>query len=100
MESDPVLREASRCGIPAVAIRVVGDVVDEDFPFDFTTAIDGDGRLRSSVVLRAALARPWQWPTLVRFGLAQQRALRKLGDFLDRFVVALVDRDHDRSGRL
>jgi adenosylhomocysteine nucleosidase len=92
MESYPVLREAARRGVPGVAIRAVGDVVDEDLPFDFTDAIAGDGTLRKVVLLRQALARPSRWPMLVRFGAAQQRALAELAVFLDRFVVALVER--------
>jgi adenosylhomocysteine nucleosidase len=89
MESYPVLREAARCGVPGIAVRAVGDAVDEDLPFDFTEAIADDGTLRKRVLLRQALSRPSRWPMLARFGAAQQRALVELAAFLDRFVVAI-----------
>jgi nucleoside phosphorylase len=92
MESYPVLREAGRSGIPGIAIRVVGDSVDEDLPFDFTAAIRDDGTIRRSAMLRQVLASPRRWPMLVRFGAEQQRALTALAAFLDRFVVAFVER--------
>jgi adenosylhomocysteine nucleosidase len=89
MESYLVLREAARCGVPGVAVRAVGDAVDEDLPFDFNEALADDGTLRKVVLLRQALASPLRWPTLARFGVAQQRALAGLAGFLDRFVVAI-----------
>jgi adenosylhomocysteine nucleosidase len=89
MESYPIFREAARCGIPAVAIRAVGDAADEDLPFDFNEAIADDGALRKIVLLRQVLASPSRWPMLARFAAAQQRALTGLARFLDRFVVAI-----------
>jgi hypothetical protein len=91
MEGYPVLREAARCGIPAVAIRAVGDSVEEDLPLDFTEAIRGDGTIRKIALLRQALVSPRRVPMLVRFGAAQQRALTRLAACLDRFVVAFVE---------
>jgi len=91
MESYPVLREAARYKIPGIAIRAIGDVLDENLPFDFNLAIARDGTLRPTVLLRQALARPWRWPMLVRFGAAQQRALSDLATFLDRFFGALIE---------
>jgi nucleoside phosphorylase len=92
MESYPILREAARRGIPAVAIRTVGDAANEDLPFDFNEAIAADGTLRKIVLVRQVLASPWRWPMLARFGAAQQRALTGLAGFLDRFVVAMGPR--------
>lgn len=89
MESYPILCEAACRGIPAVAIRTVGDAADEDLPFDFNQAIADDGTLRRITLLRQLLASPWRWPMLARFGAAQQRALAGLAGFLDRFVVAI-----------
>jgi nucleoside phosphorylase len=87
MESFAVLSEAAERGIPAVAIRVIGDAADEDIPLDFTRAIRPDGTLGIGRILREAAGRPDRWMSLFSFGLRQRRALRALAGFLDRFVL-------------
>jgi nucleoside phosphorylase len=89
MESFAVLSEARAHNTPAVAVRVVGDTVNEDLPIDFMRAIGPDGAVHVSGVLREILSRPTHWPAIVRFGLSNRRSLTRLAAFLDRFVAAI-----------
>jgi nucleoside phosphorylase len=95
MESYVVLSEAARCGIPGLAIRVIGDAADEDLPLDFTRGVRPDGGLDVPGLIAQAARRPDRWPSLVAFGWRQRRALRSLAAFLDRLVPELAT---DQSG--
>jgi adenosylhomocysteine nucleosidase len=90
MESFAVVRESNARGIPAAAIRVVGDRADEDLPIDFARALGPGGTLSLRRLLMEAVRHPRQWASLVSFGLRQRRALDMLARFLDRFVSELV----------
>jgi nucleoside phosphorylase len=89
MESFALISEARARGMPTVAIRVVGDTVDENLPIDFSRAIGSGGTLDVSRILPEVISHPSRWPALVRFGLSQRRALNRLAGLLDRFVAEI-----------
>jgi nucleoside phosphorylase len=95
MESFPLISEARAHGMPAVAIRVVGDTFREDLPIDFTRAIRPGGAFGVSRLLPEIASHPGRWAALVRFGLSQKRSLTRLAGFLDRFFAAI---DYPDSG--
>src|SRR5215472_4856454 len=66
MESYPILAEAARSGVPAVAIRAVSDAVDFDVPYDFDRARDARGQIRMLGVASQALLRPSGLPALMK----------------------------------
>jgi nucleoside phosphorylase len=92
MESFAILAMAIERGIPGLAVRVVGDVVDVEVPLDFEPAIRPDGTIRTMKLFTQAVAHPRDWPALLAFGQAQRRALDGLARFLDRFVEDLTRR--------
>jgi nucleoside phosphorylase len=89
MESFWILEEAARRGIPSIAVRVIGDPVDETLPLDFNRAIRADGTVNVLNLTGQAVAAPWRWRAIVSFALRQRRAVRELAAFLDRFAAAL-----------
>src|SRR5437016_11628400 len=90
MESYPILAEASRRGIPAVAIRAISDTADQNLPLDFSRIINEDGKLEWLPALSQVAASPGSLPQLVRFGLDSSRAARRLVEFLDKYMGCLV----------
>jgi hypothetical protein len=89
MESFRILEEAQRRGIPSVAIRVIGDAVDEALPIDFDQAVRADGTVNLMNLAVQAMKAPSRWPALLLFGCRQRSAVRELAGFLDRFVSTL-----------
>lgn len=89
MESYAVLAEAARWGVPAVAIRAVGETLEMDLPYDFSRALDARGGLSLPRLLAQVAARPHRLPALVHLGRQSRRASVALAEFLDRYVRAL-----------
>jgi hypothetical protein len=48
-----------------------------------------DGTIGAGALMSAIIVRPWRWPSIVRFAVAQRRALDRLAVFLDRFTASL-----------
>ncbi len=86
MESDAVLAEAARCGVPAVAIRAIGDTCEMDLPYEFDRVIDPCGRMHLPVLLAQVARRPHRLPELVRLGRQCRHAAASLARFLDVYV--------------
>jgi nucleoside phosphorylase len=89
MESATILEAAALRRIPSIAVRVVGDASDEDLPLDFDRLTRADGTIAAGALTAAIVVRPWRWPSIVHFAVAQRRALDRLAVFLDRFTVSL-----------
>ncbi len=92
MESFEVLREATVRGIPAVAIRAVSDVADEEFPLDLNRVFDDVGRVSLPRVMGQVARHPNSIPGLVRLGQRSRRAAESLAEFLDRYVALVAER--------
>jgi adenosylhomocysteine nucleosidase len=91
MESFGVLLAADEKGIPAVAIRVVSDTVDEDLPLDMNEVLTDAGEVSLPRVLGQVVLHPGAVPGLVRLGQNSKRAADALAEFLDRYVTRLAD---------
>jgi len=92
MESFEVLREAASRGIPAVAIRSVSDVVDEELPLDLNRVFDDQGRVSFLRVMGQVALHPGSISALMRLGQRSRLAAESLAKFLDRYVVFVAER--------
>lgn len=84
MESYELLAAANRAGLPAAALRVVGDPAAQDLP-DFNQAINAQGALDGRKALRIALGSPLRTLRLLR---ANKRAINHLGKALEAILTA------------
>ena len=92
MESFEILHEASAFGVPAVAIRAVSDLADEDLPLDMNEILSDEGRVSVSRVLGQVTLHPSSVPGLVKLGQQTKRATESLARFLDRYVTTISER--------
>jgi len=90
MESYVVLAEARAAGVPAVAVRVVGDTAEQDLPLDFSKSLGASGRVSLPGVLAQLARHPLRIPAVARLGQQTQRAASRLAGFLDRYVRYLA----------
>lgn len=90
MESLGVLSAAEERGVPAVAIRVISDTVDEDLPLDMNEVLTDAGRVSIPRVLGQVALHPGAVPGLMRLGRDSKRAAVTLCEFLDRYARRLA----------
>jgi adenosylhomocysteine nucleosidase len=90
MESFELLREASARGIPAVAVRAVSDMLDEDLPLDMNQIFTDGGQVSIPRVLGQVARRPQALPGLMRLGRQSQDAAESLARFLDAYLPVLA----------
>ena len=100
MESMMVMQRWACEGIPAVAIRTIADSVNDTVPYDFEAASDSAGQVRLQSTFGQIIRRPWELPSLVRFGIASWRATVSLARYLDRFVEELALQQSRQSSGL
>lgn len=93
METARLFAEARALGVPALAIRVIGDPVDEPVPIELMRAMGPDHVVRPGRFAFEAARRPWRWPALARAFRTHDRARHQLAAFLDRLVHALDARE-------
>jgi len=92
MESYVILAEAARCGVPALAVRAVSDTADFDMPYDFATACDAQGQIRTAGILSQILRKPSGVSALMKLARDSRAASRRLAGFLDAFVGTMAER--------
>jgi nucleoside phosphorylase len=92
MESFEILHEAKEHGIPAVAIRSISDLADEELPLDMNRIFSEDGEVSVPGVVAEVVRRPQSIPGLVRLGQQSSRAAESLAQFLDKYVAMVVER--------
>jgi nucleoside phosphorylase len=90
MESFQVLTESLAGGVPAIAVRAVGDTAAEDMPIDFNFALTPEGTISKQRLALALLSRPSALLALLRFARQSRDAAISLADYLDCFVVDLA----------
>jgi len=90
METLTLMQRWAREGVPAIAIRTISDTAGDEVPCDFEAASDSTGRLRLWSILAQIMRRPFEMPSLIRFGITGRRATVSLARFLDRFVEKLA----------
>jgi nucleoside phosphorylase len=92
MESFPILDEALRAGIPALALRCVSDASHTALPWDFSRLLDARGRLSPWQLALLPLRAPHAIPSVLRFARASHGATLRLAQFLDLFLWKALDR--------
>ena len=92
MESFGILTEAAASGIPAIAIRAVSDVADEDLPLDMNKVFTDKGRVSVPRVLGQVARHPASVPGLMKLGQQSKKAAEALTEFLDRYVALVAER--------
>jgi len=92
MESYTILAEAARYGVPAVAVRAIGDTAGFDMPYDFESVRDSRGQIRVSGVVAQVLRRPFGLAALLALARDCRAASKHLANFLDVFTTTLADR--------
>lgn len=99
MESFVVLSEARRRGVPAVAIRAISDLADEDLPFDMTGVFTEEGRISMPLVLAQIAKHPQSISAVMKLGQNAKAAATGLAAFLDCFVGRLAAAGVDLEGK-
>jgi adenosylhomocysteine nucleosidase len=99
MESFIILAEASRRGVPAIAVRAVSDLADEDLPFDMTGIFTEEGRISMPLVLAQVAKHPQSISAVMKLGQSAKAAATELAAFLDRYVEKLAAAGTGLEGR-
>jgi len=89
MESLPLMKQWSACGIPSLALRVILDPVEMPMTCDFEAAMDAHGQVRITRILAQLARRPQFLPDFLRLAQQSRRVLTILARFLDRFFERL-----------
>lgn len=99
MESFGVLSEAAESGVPAVAIRAVSDLVDENLPLDMNEVFTDEGKVSIPRVLGQVARHPGAVPGLMKLGQQSKTAAEALARFLDRYVATVAEQSAAPSAR-
>jgi adenosylhomocysteine nucleosidase len=90
MESFEVLSEALAWMTEGIAVRAVSDTADEDLPLDFDQVVTEQGELSMARLAGQIVRKPSAIPGLIRLGKRSGEAAKRLADFLDSYIAALV----------
>ncbi|MGC8743032.1 MAG: hypothetical protein ACP5T0_04040 [Verrucomicrobiia bacterium] len=85
MESGIIKEICKRHNIPAVTVRVISDIAQEDLPLDFNDYIDENGDIKISKILMKIATNPQLAARLINFQKQTDNAARALGEFLNKF---------------
>ncbi|PYT04259.1 MAG: hypothetical protein DMF60_15875 [Acidobacteria bacterium] len=86
MESTAIARVCGRRGLPFLVARSITDLLDEDLPLDFNRFRNGDGRVDSRRVTKAALVRPGALRGLWRLRKRSQLCAERMAEFVSSLV--------------
>jgi adenosylhomocysteine nucleosidase len=89
MESFAVLSVAEDCDVPAIAIRVISDRLDQNMPMDFSGSIDQCGHVMKGKLAREIASDPFKIPALIRLGRQSKTASERLAKFLESYIEHL-----------
>jgi len=92
METHRVARAAAAAGLPALAIRAVGDPAGRAVPALATRALGADGRPRLGAVALELLARPGDLPALIRLKRDTDAGLAALAAVAGPAIAAILER--------
>jgi hypothetical protein len=97
METSYILAAARQVRLPAVAVRAISDVADEDLPVDFARIADSRGHVKVRGLLSEIALHPHRLLPLVRFGIQSRAAAGTLADFLDHYIPTVEKAWHTLS---
>jgi adenosylhomocysteine nucleosidase len=86
MESCAMAKVAEQSNLPCLAIRTIADPVGMDLPQAVTQALNSQGEVELSKLLRFLLTHPWEASGLIKLGLhfhAAQKTLRTIAKQLN-----------------
>lgn len=89
MESAAIVKVAQQANLPCLVIRAIADPVTMDLPQAVVYALNDQGRVELSKLLRFLLAHPWEIPALIKLGLhfnAAQTSLKKVAKQLNEII--------------
>jgi adenosylhomocysteine nucleosidase len=89
MESAAVVKAAQQANLPVLVIRAIADPVAMDLPQSVVHALNDQGRVELSKLLRFLLTHPWEIPALIKLGLhfnAAQTSLKKVAKQLNEII--------------
>jgi len=89
METFPILAEAARRGVPALAVRAISDLAATSLPFDFERMRDARGGIRLSALLAQLLRQPQRLPALLRLARDCRLAAGRIAEFLEGYLELL-----------
>ncbi len=92
MESFAVLNEAAASGIPAIAIRAISDLADENLPLNMDDVLTDRGRVSIPRVLGQVVRHPGAVPGVVSLAKQSKTAAAALARFLDPYVAMVAER--------
>ena len=91
METHRVAQVAAEAGVPALAVRAVGDPVNNRVPELAVRALGEDGRPRVGAVAAGLARRPWDLGALMRVRRETDAALETLTRAADAVVGTLLE---------
>jgi adenosylhomocysteine nucleosidase len=94
MESFAILTVARSKKVPAVAIRVISDAFDRDWPANIDTMMDGKGNVRIGAVVRYVANNPLAVPALLRLGRDSRTVAHALANFLEAYIKKISFSTH------
>ena len=89
MESFAILSAARARAIPAVAIRVISDSLQQDLPAGVNTLVDEMGAVNVPGVAKYVVSHPLAVPAVVRLGRRSKSAAETLKRFLESYMRGL-----------
>ena len=92
METHRVAQVAAEAGLPALAIRAIGDPAGRALPALAARALGEDGRPRIGPVVAGLLRRPGDVAALLRVRRDTEAALATLTAVADTFIAAILPR--------
>lgn len=90
MEAAGVARLARMRRIPFFCVKGVSDGATDRLP-DFTGFVSANGKFRWVRFVLFALARPWQWPGLLRMGAHSRQAAQGIGESILALLGAMPE---------
>lgn len=90
METHRIARVGAAAGVPAIAIRAVGDPASRALPRLAATALGPDGRPRIGAVLAGLGREPWALPALLRVKRDTDAALASLAAIAPELIGAAL----------
>jgi adenosylhomocysteine nucleosidase len=90
MESFAWLSSAAERGIPAIALRAIGDAAGRDLPLDFNEILVRRRAITVAGVVAELVRHPSSLPGLARLGVDNYPAAVRLAKFIDAYVARLA----------
>jgi len=99
MESTAIARVCAERNLPFLIVRSITDLLNEDLPLDFNKYRDGDGRVNSSRVARAALLKPKALGGLLELRRRSELCAGRMAELVLRLTPMIIGIEELRNGK-